>query len=154
MNDILPNVTTLIVRPKIKLELSFIDAWHRQGKKFVAAVGVNSQFKTAQEHYDYWTSFMEQSPFLDGIIIDEFIVNNPIREWLKEITPERQKRFDEERAQYPIYEEAFRKIRADQRYRDKMVYAYVGGSGKKLNQEIIGPTFVHTILDRNFRIGL
>jgi hypothetical protein len=35
-----------------------------------------------------------------------------------------------------------------------MVYAYIGGSGKKLNQEIIGPTFVHTILECNYRIGL
>ncbi len=152
--DILPNVTTLIVQPNIKLEPTMIDDWHRQGKRFVAAVGINFQAKTAEEHYNYWTGFMEKTPFLDGIIIDEFIVNNPIREWLKEITPERQKRFDEERAGYPIYEEAFRKIRADQRYRDKMVYAYIGGSGKKLNQEIIGPTFVHSILDCNFRIGL
>ena len=137
--DILPNVTTLIVPHDIQLEPAVIDDWHRQGKRFVAAVGINSQAKTAEEHYDYWTGFLEKTPFLDGIIIDEFIVNNPIREWLKEITPERQQRFDEERAQYPIYEEAFRKIRADQRYRDKMVYAYIGGSGKKLNQEIIGP---------------
>ena len=152
--DILPNVTTLIVPHNIKLEPTMIDDWHRQGKRFVAAVGINSQAKTAEEHYNYWTGFMEKAPFLDGIIIDEFIVNNPIREWLREITPERQQRFDEERAQYPIYEEAFRKIRADQRYRDKMVYAYIGGSGKKLNQEIIGPTFVHSILDCNFRIGL
>ena len=152
--DILPNVTTLIVPPNIKLEPAVIDDWHRQGKRFVAAVGINQQAKTAEEHYNYWTGFLEKAPFLDGIIIDEFIVNNPIREWLGEITPERQQRFDEERAQHPIYEEAFRKIRADQRYRDKMVYAYIGGSGKKLNQEIIGPTFVHSILDCNFRIGL
>jgi hypothetical protein len=152
--DILPNVTTLIVPANIKLEPTMIDEWHRQGKRFVAAVGINSQAKTAEEHYHYWTGFLEKAPFLDGIIIDEFIVNNPIREWLKEITPERQRRFDEERAQHPIYEEAFRKIRADQRYRDKMVYAYIGGSGKNLNQEIIGPTFVHGILDCNFRIGL
>ncbi len=152
--DILPNVTTLIVRPRAELSQSFIDDWHRQGKRFVAAVGINFQAKTAEEHYNYWTDFMEKTPFLDGIIIDEFIVNNPIREWLREVTPERQQRFDEERAQYPIYEEAFRTIRADQRYRDKMVYAYIGGSGKKLNQEIIGPTFIHSILDCNFRIGL
>jgi hypothetical protein len=152
--DILPNVTTLIVPQNIKLEPAFVDDWHRQGKRFVAAVGVNSQFTTAEEHYQYWTAFLEKTPFLDGIIIDEFIINNPIREWLKEITPERQRRFDEERAQYPIYEAAFRKIRADQRYRDKMVYAYIGGSGKKLNQEIIGPTFIHGILDCNYRIGL
>ena len=152
--DILPNVTTLIVPHNIELEPTMIDDWHRQGKRFVAAVGINSQAKTAEEHYNYWTGFMEKSPYLDGIIIDEFIVNNPIREWLSEITPERQQRFDEERDRHPIYEEAFRKIRADQRYRDKMVYAYIGGSGKKLNQEIIGPTFVHSILGCNFRIGL
>ena len=29
-------------------------------------------------------------------------------------------------------------MRADERYQDKMVYAYFGGSGKKLNQEVIG----------------
>jgi hypothetical protein len=152
--DILPNVTTLIVPHGIQLEPTVIDDWHRQGKRFVAAVGINSQAKTAEEHYKYWTGFLERAPYLDGIIIDEFIVNNPIREWLPEITPERQKRFDEERAQYPIYEEAFRKIRADSRYQDKMIYTYIGGSGKKLNQEIIGPTFVRSILDCNFRIAL
>jgi hypothetical protein len=35
-----------------------------------------------------------------------------------------------------------------------MVYAYFGGSGKILNQEVIGPNFVHGILDLNYRIGL
>jgi hypothetical protein len=153
-DDILPNVTTLIVPHNLQLDSAVIDDWHRQGKRFVAAVGINPQATTAEEHFSYWTSVMEKAPFLDGIIIDEFIVNNPIREWLSEITPERQQRFDEERAQYFIYEEAFRRIRADQRYRGKMVYAYIGGSGKKLNQEIIGPTFVRGILDCDFRIAL
>jgi hypothetical protein len=152
--DILPNVTTLIVPHSIELEPAVIDDWHRQGKRFIAAVGINAQAKTADEHFDYWAGFMEKAPYLDGIIIDEFIINQPIREWLPEITPERQRRFDEERAQYPIYEEAFRKIRADSRFRDKTVYAYVGGSGKKLNQEIVGPTFVRSVLDCSYRIGL
>lgn len=153
-NDILPNVTTLIIPANIQLDPTFIDDWHRQGKKFVAAVGVNQQAKTAEEHYLHWTGFLERTPFLDGIIIDEFIVNNPIREWVTVLTPERKQRFEQESARYQIYENAFRKIRADERYRDKMVYAYIGGSGKKLNQEIIGPTFVHGILDCNYRIGL
>lgn len=152
--DILPNATTLIVPRNIKLEQAMIDDWHGQGKRFIALVGINGQAKTAEEHYLYWTGCLAEMPFLDGIIIDEFIVNNPIREWLPHVTPERQRRFDEEKAQYPIYEEAFRKIRANQRYRDKMVYAYIGGSGKKLNQEIIGPTFIRSILDCNYRIGL
>jgi hypothetical protein len=152
--DILPNVTTLIVPHNIQLDPAVIDDWRRQGKRFIAAVGINSQAKTSDEHYRYWTSFLEKAPFLDGIIIDEFIINNPIREWLPVVTPERQKRFDEERAQYPIYEDAFRKIRANERYRDKMLYAYIGGSSKKLNQEIVGPTFVRSILDCGYRIGL
>jgi len=152
--DILPNVTTLIVPHSIQLEQSMINDWHRQGKRFVAAVGINQQAKTADEHYRYWSSFLEKAPFLDGITIDEFIVNAPIREWLPKVTPERQKRFDEERARHPNYEEAFRQIRADPRFRDKTVYAYIGGSGKKLNQEIIGPTIVSSILDCDFRIGL
>lgn len=152
--DILPNVTTLIVPSNIQLEQAFVDQWHRQGRKFIAATGINYQAKTADEHFQYWTGFFERRPFLDGIIIDEFIVNNPIREWMPVVTPERQKKFDEERAQYPLYEEAFRKIRADDRYREKTVYAYIGGSGKKLNQEIIGPRFIRTILDCGFRVGL
>jgi hypothetical protein len=152
--DILPNVTTLVVPHNIELEQAVIDDWRRQGKRFIAAVGINAQAKTAEDHYKFWTGYFERSPYLDGIIIDEFIVNNPIREWLPVVTPERQKRFDHERAQYLIYEEAFRKIRADPQYRDKMVYAYIGGSGKTLNQEIIGPTFVRSLLDYDFRIAL
>jgi hypothetical protein len=152
--DILPNVTTLIVPPNAHLDQAFIDDWHRQGKRLVAAVGINPQAKTADENARYWSDFFEKAPFWDGIIIDEFIVNRPYREWITHLTPERKRRFDNERALHPIYEQAFRKIRADRRYRDKMVYAYIGGSGNTLNQEIIGPTFVHSILDCNFRIGL
>jgi hypothetical protein len=93
--DILPNVTTLIVPHNIQLEAEMTDNWRRQGKRFLAAVGINSQAKAADEHFDYWTSFMEKAPYLNGVIIDEFIVNNPIREWLPEVTPERQQRFDQ-----------------------------------------------------------
>jgi hypothetical protein len=45
-------------------------------------------------------------------------------------------------------------MRADDRYKDKLVYAYIGGSGKKLNQESIGPTFVRTLIDCNYPIAL
>jgi hypothetical protein len=124
--DILPNVTTLIVPPNAHLDQAFIDDWHRQGKRLVAAVGINPQAKTADENARYWSDFFEKAPFWDGIIIDEFIVNRPYREWITHLTPERKRRFDNERALHPIYEQAFRKIRADRRYRDKMVYAYIG----------------------------
>lgn len=152
--DILPNVTTLVVPPHLSLEPSIVESWHRQGKKFIGAVGVAHNAKSVEEHFRHWTGTFERSPFLDGIIIDEFIVNNPIREWLPVVTSERQKRFDDEKAQYPLYEETFRQIRRDARFREKMIYAYVGGSGKKLNQEIIGPNFIHTLLDCQYQIAL
>jgi hypothetical protein len=152
--DILPNITTLIVPNNIKLSETVIDEWHRQGKKFVAEVGINSQAKTAEEHFNYWTGFYEKAPFLDGIIINEFIVNKPVSEWVDVMTDERRERMARESRQYEVCAESLKRIRADERYKDKMLYAYIGGSGKKLNQEIIGTNFVRTIIDCGYRVAL
>jgi len=151
--DILPNVTTLIVPNGIKLSEKVIEDWHRQGKRFVAEAGINSQGKTAEDHFKYWSSFYERTPFLDGIIINEFIVNRPVVEWA-ELTPERRARMEQERQQYEVYAETIKRMRADDRYRNKMLYAYVGGSGKKLNQEIIGTNFIRTVVDCGYRVAL
>jgi hypothetical protein len=152
--DILPNVTTLIVPNSIKLSESVIEDWHRQGKRFVAEVGINSQDKTAEEHFKYWSSFYDKSSFLDGIIINEFIVNRPVSEWVETMTPERRARMQKERQQYEAYGEAMKQMRADDRYKNKTVYGYVGGSGKKLNQEVIGTNFIRTIVDCGYRVAL
>jgi len=151
--DVLPNVTTLIVPNNIKLSQPVIDDWHRQGKRFVAEVGIHSQGKTAEDHFKYWTGFYDQAPFLDGIIINEFIVNRPVSEWA-ELTPERRARMERERQQYEAYGEAIKRMRATDPYRNKLLYAYVGGSGKKLNQEIIGTNFIRTIMDCGYRVAL
>ena len=144
--DILPNVTTLIIPNNLKLSDSVIENWHRQGKRFVAEVGINSQARTTGEHATFWTSFFQKAPFLDGIIIDEFIVNRPVSEWAA-LTPDRLARMDKERADYELYSEAFKRIHADSRFAQKSIYAYVGGSGKKLNQEIIGTNVIRTIVN-------
>jgi hypothetical protein len=151
--DILPNVTTLIVPQNIKLSDSVIDDWHRQGKRFIAEVGVNSQAKTASEHATFWTSFFGKAPFLDGIIIDEFIVNRPVSEWVPKMTPDRLARMDQERAAYALYSEAFKKVRADDRFANKSIYAYVGGSGKKLNHELIGTNVIRTLLNCGYFVA-
>jgi hypothetical protein len=151
--DILPNVTTLIVPGGIQLPPSLIDDWHRQGKRFVAEAGIDSRGTTADDHVKYWTGYYDRAPFLDGIIVNEFIVNRPVVEWA-ELTPERRARMDRERQQYETYGEAIKKMRADDRYRDRTLYAYVGGSGKKLNQEIIGTNFIRTIRDCGYRVVL
>ncbi len=145
--DILPNVNILIVPHNIELPQAVIDDWHRQGKKFVAEVGINAQAKTADEHFEFWTGFLDKAPFVDGIIINEFGMNNPS----PRPNPQRQ-----ERAQrrHQLYEEAFTKMRADDRYQHKLLYAYFGGSGKKVNYEDTGTTFVRTIIDRDYRIAL
>ena len=151
--DVLPNVTTLIVPSNIKLADAVITDWHGQGKRFIAEVGVDSQAKTVEEHAHFWTSYFTNAPWLDGIIIDEFIVNRPIAEWVERMTPERQARFDKERADYQLYCEAFKKIRADARFADKAIYVYVGGSAKKLNQEIIGTNVIRSIIDCGYFVS-
>jgi hypothetical protein len=152
--DILPNVNTLIVPSNLKLPQAVIDDWHRQGKRFVAEAGVNSQAKTADEHFKHWTGYYERAPFADGIIINEFIVNNPSGRPGAMISPERQKRLEAEQQRHHVYGEAIKKMRADDRYKDKMVYCYIGGSGKKLNQEVIGTNFIRTIIGCDYRIAL
>jgi hypothetical protein len=152
--DILPNVTSLIVPNNIQLPQSVIDDWHRQGKRFVAEVGINPQGKTAEDHFKYWSTFYDKTPFLDGIIINEFIVNRPVSEWVETMTPERRARMEQERQQYEVFGEAIKRMRADDRYRNKTLYGYVGGSGKKLNQEVIGTNFIRTIVDCGYRVAL
>jgi len=128
--DVLPNITTLIVPHNIELSPANVDDWHRQGKRFVAEVGIDSQAKTMEDHLHYWAGFYEKAPFVDGIIINEFIINNPSQRAGMAISPERQKRTEEEQARYHLYEEAIQKMRADDRFSDKVLYAYFGGSGK------------------------
>jgi hypothetical protein len=145
--DVLPNITTLIIPAGLKLEDSVIDGWHREGKRFVGETGLNATARTADEHAAYWTGFLRNAPFLDGIIIDEFIVNRPISEWLRVVSPERQARFDKEKADYELYSQGLKKIRTDKQYDSKTIYIYVGGSGIKLNQEIIGTNVIRTLID-------
>ena len=66
--DVLPNITTLIIPASFKLDDSVIAGWHRQGKRFLAETGLNAAGKTADEHAAYWTGFLRNAPFLDGII--------------------------------------------------------------------------------------
>ncbi len=151
--DILPNITTLIIPDGLKLEDSVINGWHRQGKWFLAETGLSDTAKTAGEHAAYWTSFLRKAPFLDGIIIDEFIVNQPLSEWLPVVSPERRARLDKERADYGLYSEAFKKIRADSQFNSKAIYVYVGGSGRKLNQEIIGTNVLRSLIDCGYFVA-
>jgi hypothetical protein len=149
--DVLPNITTLHVPGSIQLADQVINNWHRQGRWFVGETGVDTAAKTPEDHCKYWASTFEKAPFLDGIIIDEFIVNNPIT-W--PLSRERQQGLQQEQQSYLLYGEALKQLRADYRYTNKTVYAYVGGSGKKLNQEVIGTNFVHTVVDCNYRVAL
>lgn len=151
--DVLPNITTLIIPASLKLDDSVINGWHRQGKRFLAETGLNAAAKTADEHAAYWTGFLRNAPFLDGIIIDEFIVNQPISEWLPVVSPERQARFDKEKADYELYSQAVKKIRADRQFDGKTIYVYVGGSGRKLNQEIIGTNVIRTLVDCGYFVA-
>jgi hypothetical protein len=151
--DILPNVTTLIVPNSFKPPDPFIQEWHRQGKRLVAEVGINSQATTAREHATFWNGFLQNAPFLDGIIINEFIVNRPVAEWVPVMTPERLARIERERADYNRFSDAFKIIHADAGLGGKSIYAYVGGSAKKLNQEIIGTNVIRTLIQCGYFVA-
>jgi hypothetical protein len=151
--EILPNVTTLVVPIGFQLPDSFADNWHRRGKRLIGEVGVSAEGKSAEDHFKYWAGSLDKAPSLDGIIVDEFIVNNPST-GSRPVSPERKARTEREQQQYRAYEEAIKKLRSDPKYKDKYFYAYFGGSGKKLNQEIIGPSFVRTLLDTRCPIAL
>jgi hypothetical protein len=145
--DVLPNVTTLIVSPGIKLPQSVIDDWHRQGKKFIGEVGLNREGRTGDANFKFYTQFLDAAPFLDGLIINEFGMNRIVRR----PDPVRQERAAQ---RHRPYEEAFRKMRADARYRDKVVYGYFGGSGNVVNYDETGKTFVRTLIDLKYPIAL
>ncbi len=151
--DILPNVTTLVVPHNIKLPSPVIEDWHQQGKRFVAEVGINSQGKSAADHFKYWTDFYDKAPFIDGILVNEFIINNP-SSGTSALSPERQRRLEQEQQRNLWCEEAIKKMRVDDSYKGKTFYAYFGGSGKKLNKEVIGPSFIRTLIDSDSRIAL
>src|SRR5262245_18085042 len=145
--DVLPNVTTLIVSPGIQLPQSVIDEWHRQGKKFIGEVGLNRDGRTGDENFTFYTRFLDAAPFLDGLIINEFGMNRITRP----SDPQRQERAAQ---RHRPYEEAFRKMRADDRYKDKVVYGYFGGSGNVVNYDETGKTFVRTLIDLKYPIAL
>jgi hypothetical protein len=149
--DILPNITTLITPQSVNLSQEVIDDWHRQGKRFIAQSGVNSQATTAEEHFQHWTKALDTAKFADGIIIDEFIINRPSD---SPLSPERAARREKERERHKLCEDAFKRIRSDARYKDKTIYTYIGGSGNTLNQEVIGNTFVRTLMDCHYPVAL
>jgi len=152
--DVLPNATTLIVPHSIKLSQTVIDDWHRQGKRFIAEVGIDAKAKTADEHVAYWAGLMDKARFVDGIIVNEFIINRPSN--FRRTTAGSPRRLGSRREQerYRVYDKAIKQLRADSRYKDKAIFFYFGGSGNTLNQEIIGPTLIRTIRDCQYRIAL
>jgi hypothetical protein len=158
--DILQNATTLFVPAFLKLPQSVVDDWHRQGKRFIVEFGIDPKCKTAEDHVANWVALMQKVPFADGFIIDEFIINRPYasERRSRRSTPGSTRGFDPERQRerdrYPIYEQAIKLLRSDRRVQDKTLYFYFGGSGTTLNQEIIGPTIVHTIRDCHDRLAL
>lgn len=145
--DVLPNVTTLIVASNTRLPQSVIDDWHRQGKTFLAEVGLNRDGRTGDANFEFYTRFLDAAPFLDGLIINEFGMNRIARP----PDPVRQERAAQ---RHRPYEEAFRKMRADARYKDKVVYGYFGGSGNVVNYDETGKTFVRTLIDLKYPIAL
>ena len=146
--DVLPNVTTLIVLSRHQASpgrdrrlASPGEKVHRRGRPEPRRPNGRRRIST------FYTRFLDAAPFLDGLIINEFGMNRIARP----PDPVRQERAAQ---RHRPYEEAFRKMRADDRYKDKMVYAYFGGSGNVVNYDETGKTFVRTLIDLKYPIAL
>jgi hypothetical protein len=98
-------------------------------------VRVKQPTKTADEAYDYWTHTLGmQHPRMSGIFGDEF---GP-----------RQAKF------FPMWVEAFRRIHADPKFRDRKFYAYCPNRFWPLQDgyEVMFP-FVRTLMDCGYRLA-
>jgi hypothetical protein len=69
------------------------------------------------------------------------------------MTADRLARMKKESADYELYSQAFQKIHANSQFTNKSIYAYVGGSGKKLNQEIIGTNVIRTLINCGYYVS-
>ena len=126
-----------------------------RGKGSSRRSGSTARAKTAEEHFKYWTGFLDKAPFLDGIIVNEFIVNNPSTRPGAADQPGAAGAGGAGAATAPrLSRRPSRSCVPTTGTRTRCFYAYVGGSGKKLNQEMIGPTFIRTLIDCNYRIAL
>ena len=145
--DIAPNVTTVVVPSNVQLTQAVIDDWHGQGKKFVAEVGFNSKAKAADEHFKSWTSVYERAPFLDGVIVNE---------WGMNLHSDRRRpdHMERETKRHKLCEDAFAMIRADERFKNKSLFAYFGGSANLFNNQDTGKTFVRSIMNNNYYVAL
>ncbi|MFO1093132.1 MAG: hypothetical protein U0992_07445, partial [Planctomycetaceae bacterium] len=109
-----------------------------------AEVGLGPRGTTADDLFQLYANYFETMPFLDAVIINEFGMN-------REPHPERRERAA---ARHRPYEEAFRRLRADNRYRYKTIYNYFGGSGNLVNFDDTGETFCGTLVELNYPIAL
>jgi len=128
---VLPNVNT-IVGSGAQEHRPFVEEWKRRGGRWIVEVPATPYFRgwDADEAYRYWSESPGfEDPLLDGIIVDEFGGGDDPR--------------------YPPITESIRRIRQDERFRDKVFYPYCGSMyGSKLSGE-----FIKAIIDSGYRFA-
>ena len=145
--NILSNVSTIVIGAGDQLPAPLIEQWKSRGKKWLggcripgmvdigvgAKVGKESQ---APKAYGYWTDLLNQSPHLDGLIADEFYGYVEIQD------------------RYVHWSQAIEKIHAQERYRDKVFYGYIGGVPFNLiHKEQQSRAFIQTLMDCGYRVS-
>ena len=128
---VLPNVNTIVGSGDEKHQ-PYVEEWKKQGKKWIVEVPATPYFQgwDADEACRYWSETAGfKSPLLDGIIVDEFGGGDDKR--------------------YPPISESIRRIRQDERFRDKVLYPYCGSMyGSKLSED-----FIQSIMDSGYRFA-
>ncbi|HID07647.1 MAG TPA: hypothetical protein EYP10_10945, partial [Armatimonadetes bacterium] len=132
---VLPHVNTIIGGGSSKHK-PFIEEWKRCGGKWLIETpnvwARSGKVPTADGIFRIWTANVGmREPMLDGIIVDEFGGGN--------------------RPEYPAWTEAVARIAADERFRNKMYYAYCGGG---MHTADMSRKFVETLFKHGYRVAL
>lgn len=130
---VLPNINVLVVTANKEQE-PFIRQWKRQGRRCLVECGVpglsGDNPVTADEAEEFWSSQPGMTdPLMDGVLADEF--------------------FGEESEKYAAWTEAVRRMRADDRFKEKHFYPYCAPMyGAEDSRE-----FIQAVMDAGWRFA-
>ena len=131
---VLPHVNTLVTAGVSSHEI--LESWHREGRQWLGNAslpGLSGPPPTLEEVYDVWVANIGvTSPFLKGMIVDEFIGASP--------------------EHYRVWTEAVEKLSRFPAFSEKVFYAWCGDMYRQTDRHTKG--FVNTLMEKKYRFAL
>ncbi len=134
------NANHLIIHAGQQLPPDVIQAWLREGRRWIGGCGI--AWGDEQENYDYWTKHLNENPFLDGLIADEFCPRARITNGTPRFFP----------SQYRDCTRALTRIRSEEAYAGKQFIAYIGDWHRYIWEEAPETSqFIRGLMDAGYR---